>query len=265
MNALRNPWHISLVILLIWIFVLMWAESLPFIVHHMSLAQHIGSHISLWEFVSIIFVSGTIFYLKWWPQVGLKGIQTGKVEDFFALKYWNIHLLWPPALFLLIMLLLVLYKGLPPNPMLITIIINTMMIGIFEELMFRGILLYGASSSFGTWRAVWITAIIFGSIHILNGFITGDFISSTVQAFSAFVFGFWIAALRIRLDTIITGIIIHWVWDCLDFLLVPQKLVPFKPSGLLFLLPFSLLFFYYGFRLLKNGSVAKNQSILQNR
>ena len=29
------------------------------------------------------------------------------------------------------------------------------------------------------------------------------------------MFGFYMVALRIRLDTIIPGIIIHWLWDCL--------------------------------------------------
>ena len=55
------------------------------------------------------------------------------------------------------------------------------MVGISEELMCLGILFHGASSSFGTWRAVWITAVIFGAAYILNGFITGDFGSSIIQ------------------------------------------------------------------------------------
>jgi membrane protease YdiL (CAAX protease family) len=81
------------------------------------------------------------------------------------------------------MLLIVLYANLPSLGVLMIVIINTLMVGINEELMFRGILFYGASSSFGIWRAVWITAIIFGSVHILNSLITGDFRASVLQAF----------------------------------------------------------------------------------
>jgi membrane protease YdiL (CAAX protease family) len=83
------------------------------------------------------------------------------------------------------------------------------MAGIREELMFRGILFHGASSSFGIWRAAWITSIIFGARHALNGFINGNFNASILQAFCAFMFGFYMVALRVRLDTIIPGIIIH--------------------------------------------------------
>jgi len=66
-------------------------------------------------------------------------------------------------------------------------------------------------TSFGIWRAVWNTSIIFGAVYILSGFVTGDFNASIFQAFYAFMFGFYMVALRIHLDTIIPGIIIHWL------------------------------------------------------
>ncbi|HBF35882.1 MAG TPA: hypothetical protein DDW50_01000 [Firmicutes bacterium] len=124
------------------------------------------------------------------------------------------------------------------------VIVNTLMVGISEELMFRGILFHGASSSFGVWHAVWITAIIFGTVHTLNGLITGDFRASTLQAFFAATFGTWAVALRVRLDTIIPVIIIHWLWDCLAFL------TSFLRD--LALLPFALVLFIYGLWLLRN-------------
>jgi membrane protease YdiL (CAAX protease family) len=95
------------------------------------------------------------------------------------------------------------------------VVINTPMVGISEELMFRGILFHGASSSFRIWRTAWITSIIFGARHVLNGFISGNFNASILQAFCVFMFGFYMVALRVRLGTIIPGIIIHWLWDCL--------------------------------------------------
>jgi len=129
------------------------------------------------------------------------------------------------------------------NRVLMIVIINTLIVGISEELMFRSILFHGASS-FGIWRAVWITAIIFGSVHILNSLITGDFRTSILQVFFAGTFGIWTAALRIRLNTIIPGIIIHWLWDCLEFLT--------NSIWDLALLPFSLMLFIYGIWLLQN-------------
>jgi hypothetical protein len=51
-------------------------------------------------------------------------------------------------------------------------------------------------------------------------------------------------ALRVRLDTIIPGTVIHWVWDCLVLMTNSQ-------AGLI-ILPFELIFFFYGLWLLRN-------------
>jgi len=111
-------------------------------------------------------------------------------------------------------ILLVLFADLPQTMILRFVLINTLIVGICEELLFRGVLFHRASSAFGIWRTMWNTSIIFGAVHILSDFVTGDFNASIFQAFYAFMFGFYMVALRIRLDTIIPGIIIHWLWDC---------------------------------------------------
>jgi len=234
MNVLRKPWYASLVILTIWHFILIGGAFLQFKGHHVSLDQMVKNNIVFGAVVATIFFLGAITYLKWWPQVGWKG----------PANLLDLRLLLPPAMLLLFMLVFVLFTGLPPIRVLVFVIINTLMVGISEELMCRGILFHGASSSFGIWRAVWITAIIFGSVHILNGFITGDFVGSTVQALFACMFGFWMVALRVRLDTIIPGIVIHWVWDCLAFLTNSQ--------GGLVMLFFEFVLFFYGLWLLRN-------------
>ena len=109
--------------------------------------------------------------------------------------------------------------------------------------MFRGVLFHGASTSFGVIRAVWITALLFGLVHALNGFITGNFAAALVQALLAGMFGVWIGALRVRINTIIPLIIIHWLWDCLLFLT--------GFLGGLVLMPFALILFLYGLWLLR--------------
>jgi uncharacterized protein len=234
MNVLRKPWYTSMVIFAIWQIVLLGGAFLQFKGHHISLDQMVKNHIFFGVLVATFFLPGAITYLKWWHQVGWK-----KPDNILDLR-----LLLPPALLLLFMLAFVLFTVLPPTRVLVFVIINTLMVGISEELMFRGILFHGASSSFGIWRAVWITAILFGAVHILNGLITGDFSASTVQAFFAFMFGFWIVSLRVRLDTIIPGIVIHWIWDYVGFLTNSQ--------GDLILLFFDFVFFFYGLWLLRN-------------
>jgi membrane protease YdiL (CAAX protease family) len=205
MNVLRKHWYSSFIIFLIWLIVIMRVQDLPFVVHHRLLSQFTGKSINFLELESMIFFFGAVTYLKWWHQVGWKGLNNLR----------DLRFLWLPSLFLLIQILLVLFAGLPSTRVLMFVLINTLMVGICEELLFRGILFHGASSSFGIWRAVWITTIIFGAVHILSGFVSGDFNASILQAFYAFMFGFYMVALRIRLDTIIPGIIIHWLWDYL--------------------------------------------------
>ena len=246
-NVLRKPWYASMVIFTIWQIVLLGGAFLQFKGQHISLDQMVKNHIVFGILVATVFLPGAITYLKWWPQVGWKGPDNLR----------DLRLLLPPALLLLFMLAFVLFTGLPPTRVLVFVIINTLMVGISEELMCRGILFHGASSSFGIWRAVWITAIIFGSAHILNGFITGDFSASTVQALFACMFGFWMVALRVRLDTIIPGIIIHWVWDCLAFMANSQV-------GLV-MLSSEFVLFFYGLWLLRNYLPPKYQIRYNNQ
>lgn len=234
MNTLRKPWYASLIIFTVWHVILMEGAFLQFKGQHISLDQMVKNHIIWGVMVATVFVPAIITYLKWWPQVGWKR----------PVNLLDLRLLLPPGLLLLFMLVFVLIAGLPPTRILMFVIINALMVGISEELMCRGILFHGASSSFGIWRAVWITAILFGAGHILNGFITGDFRASTIQAFFACMFGFWTVALRVRLDTVIPGVMIHWVWDCLAFLASSQ--------GGLIMSSFEVLFFVYGFLLLRN-------------
>jgi hypothetical protein len=228
-------------------------QDFPFGVHHRPLYQFEGKFINFHELISIIFFFGAITYLKWWHQVGLKGLDNKLVEVFLGFESLGFEsrylcFLWLPIMFLFQYILLVLFADLPQTKVLMFVIINTLMVGICEELMFRGILFHGASSSFGIWRAVWITSIIFGALHILSGFISGDFNASTIQAFHAFMFGFYMVALRIRLDTIIPGIIIHWLWDCLIHLKYLSGYSGIWGESSLFYIPF----FAYGLWLLRD-------------
>jgi uncharacterized protein len=233
MNISRKPWPTSLIIFTIWLIVVVGGGLLQVKGQPTQLNELVKNQIMFNVLVAMVFLTGAITLLKWWSKVGWKGPDNLR----------DLRLLLPPALVLIFLLLTVIFTGMPPTRVLMLVIVNTLMVGISEELMFRGILFHGASS-FGIWRAVWITAIIFGSVHTLNGLITGDFKASTVQAFFAGTFGIWAAALRVRLDTIVPVIIIHWLWDCLAFLT--------NPFGDLALLPFALVLFIYGLWLLRN-------------
>jgi membrane protease YdiL (CAAX protease family) len=249
MKISQKPWYASLVIFLIYELAIMRVEFLPFIVHHLTQLQidyYFENYIDYTRLIAIALFIVAITYLRWLPHIGWK-------------KSDNLHdliFLWPAALLLLVHLLFILFSDLPPTKSLMILIINTLIIGISEELMFRGILFHGASSSFGIWRAVWITSIIFSVVHVTNGFITENFVASIMQAFFAFVLGFHLAALRVRLGTIIPCVIIHWIWDFLAYLSTYQ--------GWNLILPLELLFLIYSIWLLQNYLPSRYQ-ISRNR
>jgi len=102
--------------------------------------------------------------------------------------------------------------GVPTNILLI-VFVNTLFVGISEELMMRGILLHGLDSKYSIVTSIILTSILFGIVHALNGLITGNFVGALIQAGLATLAGLWFGALRVRLTTIIPVMIIHALWD----------------------------------------------------
>lgn len=100
---------------------------------------------------------------------------------------------------------------------LIFIAINTFFVGLSEELAFRGVLWGAARKAMPFWAGVLFVSAAFGSIHILNTFITGELGAATLQAFNAFLSGLAYLALRIRTRSIVPIFIAHWLWDFVIF------------------------------------------------
>lgn len=97
--------------------------------------------------------------------------------------------------------------------------------GIFEEYLFRGIILgmllkaFPKSSKTRTiWYSVVISSFLFGVTHASNFF--AQSISTTLmQMISAWSIGFLLAALYLRSGSIILPMLFHSAWDCTSFLL----------------------------------------------
>ena len=194
----------------------------------------------LWALVlTILFLFIVVAYFKWWRLVGLQGPD----------RWRDLRLLWLPALAIILIWMLVESSGFPSRQVLWYMLINTLLVGIAEELMFRGILFFGATSRYGWHRAVWVTAVICGLIHAVNGLITGDIPAALLQAMMAFLFGVWTVAARLRLNTIIPLIILHWLWDFGVFSLsTPGGVTTIFGIGLPIL--FAVILFLYGLWLL---------------
>jgi membrane protease YdiL (CAAX protease family) len=72
----------------------------------------------------------------------------------------SIRLAWFPLIYLALFLAMALFFGLPPLSTLVFLAINTALVGISEEWMFRGVLLQGLRSRFSIWPAIILSCLL---------------------------------------------------------------------------------------------------------
>jgi len=125
----------------------------------------------------------------------------------------SLRLLWFPALYVLAFVGLIAVGGLPSTKTVLIILVNTVLAGVSEELACRGVLYQGLRIRFGVWPAILGSTLLFGAVHVLNGFSTGDFLASSVQAIAAFMTGIAFVAIRVRTGSLYPGMILHAAWD----------------------------------------------------
>jgi membrane protease YdiL (CAAX protease family) len=208
----ENPLIVSLVVLMVLLAISVgggiWQAS-----GRESLQESISKHLIYGLVVASLFLLAVVAYTGWWREVGLRA--DGATSDF--------KVLIAPALAVVVVWIIAFKRGLPEFSTLRVVVANTMFVGFSEELMFRGIFFYGVENSFGHVWAVVITAVVFGSTHAQNGFITGQWPQALEQAFLATLWGFWTGAVRLSLGTLFPLMIIHWLWDLGLFSMTSSK------------------------------------------
>lgn len=238
-----NPLIVSIVVLVVWTIITLGGEI-----------WQAGSREALQKLVSdslvyclvaaALFLLAVVAYLGWWRQVGLLPGDTAS----------NFKMLILPALGVVAIWVVAFSRGLKTASFGV-LGINTLLVGFSEELMFRGVLFHGVQAELGSIRAVVITALLFGSVHALNGFITGDRTRAVEQAGMTVLFGFWIGAVRLYMSTLYPLMIIHWLWDLGLFVAAPAEKPPpaeMARAGKALLIPpgVAIVLFVYGLYLL---------------
>lgn len=142
-------------------------------------------------------------------ETGLRGVQ----------HPGTLWLAWFPMLYVLGALGVAVALGLPPAPLMIWVLINTLFVGFSEELMFRGVMLRSFRRRFSIWPAVIITSLAFGAVHSLNIFTTGEVAQSLIQSCAAALSGLIFIALRLRTGSIWPPMLLHGLWDFATFTL----------------------------------------------
>jgi len=186
--------------------------------------------------LSVVFVSVVILWLGWWKRI---------FNESNRLSIWA----WiVPILMVLSIIVVTNYPVLAEvSPlMVISLLASVILVGIGEELMFRGVVLETmrqVDRATELKAALW-TALIFGGVHISNIFTEGA--TALLQAVIVSVSGlFFYVAYRVS-GTLLVPIVLHAAWDFslfsgnlgLDPEPSPLALIPFMVNLVLAIIVF---------------------------
>ena len=138
---------------------------------------------------------------------------------------------WFPLLTLLPFYAIAFAVGLPPTEAILFLSVNTALVALSEEWMFRGILFQALRTRLRLWPALVLTSILFGAVHVLNAFSLGDIRLAAAQAVAAMMTGLLLVALMLRTGSIWTAVTYHLFWN-LGILLVAHETAKYPlPDG----------------------------------
>lgn len=90
---------------------------------------------------------------------------------------------------------------------------TTLLVGLGEEIMYRGIVLHAFLTTGRVRWAMLVSAIAFSLLHAVNVFGGVPLLAVPIQLLNTFQFGFFLAPLMLKLNSILPLIIFHWLWD----------------------------------------------------
>ncbi|MGI9578997.1 MAG: CPBP family intramembrane glutamic endopeptidase, partial [Microthrixaceae bacterium] len=152
--------------------------------------------------VSVLFVIAVVSVLRWWPRI---------VHDDHPVRSW----VWVvPALMIAGAALGTDYENLGniPSSLLVALAGSSLLVGIGEELMFRGVTVqtlrgHGMSETrVGLW-----SSLIFGGVHITNIITEGP--QAFVQVILVAASGYFLYLTYRVSGTIVVPILVHASWD----------------------------------------------------
>ncbi|MBP1860579.1 CPBP family intramembrane glutamic endopeptidase [Rhizobium herbae] len=206
MGIFNNRLGLSLMVLTIWtaITIVGGAISAGF---NGSTADPLTHGVHTAFVAAIVFLTGVAFICRW-SDLGFNA----------PVSVRSLSLLWLPLVYIAFFCCVMVLFGLPAPGVIASIFINTLLIGMSEELMFRGILFKALRSCCSIRSTVWISSPLFGAVHLLNGFSTG-FSAAIPQAIFTFGLGILFIAIRIRTGSLYPVIALHAAWDFCIFTL----------------------------------------------
>jgi hypothetical protein len=217
--------------------------------HAGSIAQIVTSAVQPGLVTNAVLLLGAVWIFRWF-DIGLNAPASAR----------SLVVLWLPAIYLAVMAAAVLVAGSPSRDATIFILINTLLIGIAEEVAFRGILFQGLRSKLGIWPSIWITSLAFGLLHLMNYRWLGSLTTALFQSLAAFSLGMVLLAVRIRTKSLDTGIVLHAAWDFCSMMLLASPMAPqnaqmaLGPLGMAMVLVYASVNIGYSLFFLRNVS-----------
>ena len=132
----------------------------------------------------------------------------------FKAPHSLLRTMWFPSIYLIGFAVAVTMLGLPPVGTIAIVLFNTLLVGFSEETMFRGILFRAFEERMAVWPAIILTSALFGAVHLLNVFTTGELFMAAVQSLGAALSGLVFIAIMLRTGSIWPAIVYHGLWDC---------------------------------------------------
>ncbi|RDV02439.1 CPBP family intramembrane metalloprotease [Sphingorhabdus pulchriflava] len=209
MQQTSNRLLISIGIVVIWAMITIGVGNIQ-TSGNVTLSEMVTSQI-LWATPAAAAFLLIIVWFTGWRDLGFKAPKTAGM----------LKVIWLPLLYIIGFVFYGFSKdseGLTAS--VITIVfINTMIVGFSEELAFRGILWGGARKAMSFWPAAILVSVLFGSVHIANTFLTGEFNEAITQAMIATMSGLTFLAIRIRTASLWVAMVLHGLWDFGVFLI----------------------------------------------
>ena len=188
----------SLIFYVLWIVVTLLGAKLLLGGKEAPLEESVKDGIG-WQFVAAIALLAAFILARKWNDLA------------FAKPHSVARVMWFPVVWLLLITMMTLLVGLPPARMLAFIAFNTLLVGISEETMFRGVLFRALLTRYRIWTAIIVSSVLFGAVHILNVFNTGNLGSALMQSVPAGMSGILFVAIVIRTGSIWPAIVYHWL------------------------------------------------------
>ena len=99
------------------------------------------------------------------------------------------------------------------NNIVYLVITTNILVGLSEELMYRGVILQGFLINNSKVKAVIMSSILFSLLHVVNLFAAISFHDLLIQLINTFIYGVFASCLALKIGTILPFIITHGMWD----------------------------------------------------